>query len=136
MEREDDVVRHVGHAAAPVRALADGAAELGAVAHVGGGGAIVGAFVVDHDLFFFARSNGQPGLFCAQKNLFFVEKAMHVLCIEGGREVVRTFSVTAASSVCRPPVAKALSQRWAMPCTSSSCMQVPHGLPSLEGGEE
>lgn len=50
MEREDDVVRHVRHAAASVRSLADGVVELGAVAHVGGGGAVAGAFVVDHDL--------------------------------------------------------------------------------------
>lgn len=48
----------------------------------------------------------------------------------------RTFSVTAESSVCRPPVAKASSQRCAMPSTSLSWMQVPHGLPAEEGGEE
>ena len=49
--------------------------------------------------------------------------------------VWRTFSVTAESSVWRPPVAKALSQRCAMPSTSLSWMQVPHGLPSVGDGE-
>ena len=36
----------------------------------------------------------------------------------------QTFSVTAEERVERPPVAKALSQRWAMPDTSESEIQV------------
>ena len=51
------------------------------------------------------------------------------------KDVAPTFSVTAESSVSRPPVAKALSQRCAMPSTSLSWIQLPHGLPCVEGGE-
>ena len=43
--------------------------------------------------------------------------------------------MTAESSVGRPPVAKALSQRCAIASTSLSWMQAPHGLPSVEDGE-
>lgn len=39
---------------------------------------------------------------------------------------VRTICVTALSSVGRPPVANALSQRWAMPSTSLSAIHEPH----------
>ena len=113
VEREDDVVCNIGHAVASVRPFADGVVQFRAVVDVGGGGAVVGAFVVDHDL----SSGNVSRLSRSPKGRF-----------------GRTFSVTAESSVGRPPVAKALSQRWAMPSTSLSWMQVPHGLPSGEVG--
>lgn len=50
VEGEDDVVCDVGHTAASIWPCADGGVQLGAVVNIGGGGAIVGAFVVDHDL--------------------------------------------------------------------------------------
>ena len=50
VEGEDDVVRDIGHTAASIWSCADGVVQLGAVVDIGGGGAVVGAFVVDHDL--------------------------------------------------------------------------------------
>ena len=50
VEREDDVVCHICHAAASVWACADSVVQFGAVVDVGGGGAVVGAFIVNHDL--------------------------------------------------------------------------------------
>ena len=78
------------------------------------GGAVVGAFVIDHNL---SKPGGNGQLSCQPEEKNFLAP---------------TFSVTAESRVSRPPVAKALSQRCAMPSTSLSCIQLPHGLPCVE----
>ena len=50
MKREDDVVCHICHTVATIWPFADGVVQFGAIVDVGGGGTVVGAFVVDHDL--------------------------------------------------------------------------------------
>ena len=109
VECEKNIISHIRDAAAAIGGGADGEVELGVVLDVRYRGAVLGAFVVDVDL------------------LFEIFLAGWIVGCRGGEEWVcaRTSSVTADESVGRPPVAKALSQRWAIPSTSDSEMQRP-----------